>query len=372
MNLKQDILKGKGNVILTIKNNPGLYEEQILWAIDNNISWDLQSDGTKSEYIYDMIINNGKQEQFLNHIISSINIYNKDIWQFCKLIYLLSNFYQDGNEQALVILKQSYDNLLLYLMKLNERPSDYFYERDNFEDLAILLAVSKEKYLEIKEDINKLLELEIYTEDDFNIFLSLYNNSKFKRIKFKEDNNIYTFEQYFKGEIKSYTFINYLENKNIKDVSYGVKYFSHENSKEKELAIELYQCIKCEAALNWAIDHINQENKNDLLPIIIINYKTKNKQLILDYLKSYDLNYEHFDDLHGIISLTLTYKRLPSEFYQFIYNNSYCGFCKYNAFLYLVKRNAISKETLEEALYDANIDIRKTAKRKLKKRCENV
>lgn len=106
-----------------------------------------------------------------------------------------------------------------------------------------------------------------------------------------------------------------------------------------------------------------QKYKSDetAIEILLSNYRTTDKSFILSALNEFSVDYDEESGWHGIVMHILKVKdfgiHLPREFYNWIYENSLCSFCRENAVRYMGKRHWLSQKVLTECLYDSNDDI---------------
>ena len=76
MSFRQNILRGLGKCYVDIlkSNNKEVFREDLLYAALNPISYDTFFEGTKSWYLYNLILNMDDTEYFENKIIEKLNI----------------------------------------------------------------------------------------------------------------------------------------------------------------------------------------------------------------------------------------------------------------------------------------------------------
>ena len=97
---------GKCFLTLTIDKNINKYKDIVLWGCLNNLSYDNQCEGTRSDYVYNLLKIYNDEEYFVNPIIEKFNkvSYIND-HLFSHLSELVRNFAMDGNEKAKIALE---------------------------------------------------------------------------------------------------------------------------------------------------------------------------------------------------------------------------------------------------------------------------
>ncbi len=398
---KDLLLMGSGRCYLAVRQNPKRYEDILLWACKNVISYDQQSCGTHAEYLYSLHTCYPSTARFLNCAVSvftSLPARKDEL--FSQLAELLVCYANDGAKAAKTALWEKYESLYARLKERKRRASRRFYELENYEKLCILLAQGND-FFKIAEDVGNLLSQgKPYVLEDFDqfFFLTCKPHKKALRLrgksnpafalllkgylaeeklfkKFKatsqkpqtNEGDRYAFDELFNenSRLPKFKIFRYLsENPSLLDFDKLLSY-AKEEGYARDLAIEIMQEFPHEKALIWALERISQENVYDLLPVLLVNYRPKRKRLILTLLRSLSYSFDSDEDWHSVISAILDMRlhgiRAPKEFLYFAYERNYCSFCRYYAVKELKRRRLLTEEIRAELPYDANEDTRALA-----------
>lgn len=135
---------------------------------------------------------------------------------------------------------------------------------------------------------------------------------------------------------------------------------SHEKLRENAFGV-LINC-QSEEVRAYALELLaNRTHMTYAIEMLLCNYKTEDKQLLLDELYKIRADYKDGSDWHGIGSHILDVKdqniKLPKEFFFYIYETTLCSCCREYAVLDLSKRRLMTKEMIEECRYDSNHSI---------------
>ncbi|MDE5777040.1 MAG: hypothetical protein K2I10_00805 [Lachnospiraceae bacterium] len=165
---KESVVCGLGRAVMHLQQtgNKEKYRDIVLWACRKNISYDVQCEGTRGVYVYDLICCYEDRQPFLDAVIDKFESCRRDSWDFNHYCALLGCFADDGSEQAWDVLWKRYCVMkreLLYKRKMDNR----LLER--FEILAITICTGEpEVAVRVMKNIASLMELNhLYEWADF-------------------------------------------------------------------------------------------------------------------------------------------------------------------------------------------------------------
>ena len=176
------MIRGLGRCAVALKTGGdiGKYKDIVLWGCLNNVSYDVQSEGTRSDYIYALTTYFNDESYFLEPCLSAfecVSMRKDDLFaHYCEL---LRAFAVGGNEMAKNALLAKYDSILNTLLA-KKRFRGYDFDRDNFERLCLALsALDFDAYLlKIACDMGRLFrENKRYTGQDFDWFMSALDDN---------------------------------------------------------------------------------------------------------------------------------------------------------------------------------------------------
>lgn len=151
------------------------YREIVLWGCLHNISFDVQFEGTRAPYLYELLRMFRDDEYFAEPLAKAFLKTKSDGgWHFNHYADLLRCFASDGNKTACAALCEKYDSLYNKLLK-SRGGADFGFAKENFETLCINIIIlgGGNKFFEIAVDIGRLLSKgESFERYDFEWFYS--------------------------------------------------------------------------------------------------------------------------------------------------------------------------------------------------------
>ena len=142
--------RGLGKCALSLKDDLARkqFYKTVLNACTKDISYDLQSEGTKARFVFNLISFYPDASPFIEHTIDAFNkLEHSKLDDFLHVSELLSLFAKDGNTKCKNALIEKYEQLLSTL-KGKKYATGYDYARDKAEQLAIfLLQIDGEQML---------------------------------------------------------------------------------------------------------------------------------------------------------------------------------------------------------------------------------
>lgn len=109
------------------------------------------------------------------------------------------------------------------------------------------------------------------------------------------------------------------------------------------------------------------ESDTELLELFILNYKSKDEELIVSALMRLPVGDEHAHDF-GMSILAIgknNYSSALSTMFEWVYEKNPCAICRRRAVEWLIEAKTIKPQIAHECLYDANEDIQNLAKQLL-------
>lgn len=155
------------------------YREIVLWGCLNNLSYDIQIEGTRTEYVYELVAAYDDDEYFLTPLIDKfLKSSNKEFRNFAHYCDLLCCFGWDGNKAAVDALHKKYDEI--YPMLLKKRKTDkHDFTRINFERVSNVIVSLEgiDAFIKIATDMGNLfLQNSKYDGFDFEWFYVCFKN----------------------------------------------------------------------------------------------------------------------------------------------------------------------------------------------------
>lgn len=154
---RQYMLCGHGRCFSLISQNKELYRETVLYGCLNDITYDLQCEGSRAQFMYNLALEYDDYDYFLNAVIEKFRspIVNEDWHIINHLVDILDYFAQDNNDKSAEnAIEAKYHELYDKIMTL--RWSKKAHEiQQCYEYLAIVVLQSSdfERAIEIFRDI---------------------------------------------------------------------------------------------------------------------------------------------------------------------------------------------------------------------------
>ncbi len=337
--------RGLGRVYLEVKKDPKACLPLMRWAAYSPTAFDEQCEGTRAPYIYGLFKLYDDPTPFLEKTADKLYETAPNDPAFNYLVELLAIAAGDNSLLAWQALEDAFDNLYLTLVAIKERPDDFFPERDALEVLCLYLA--KHKVYTPGELSKKLRDLisenPLFTEEDFDQFFELYVSPPIDRTPF-------------------------VLSKQKKDLPPDID--------------ELIADAENKEADDWvrlsAIHHLTdlEDERVHALALRLIDEDPQDGVILLaaNYQESDEENFVHnvkrvYCDLHdgqnwhamhlAVLSMREDHGKLPPlEALYHIYEYTYCSCCRHRAVKELAVQNALTREILAEAIYDADFDTR--------------
>jgi hypothetical protein len=413
---RRSIRNGTGESILILKDNPNQdFDQTINDACMRNLAYDPQCEGTRSEYLLEIISLSKNKAQIIENIISRLQVSKNDDWDTLQLLELTKNLALTGNEKAKLSLYERYKNNLN--PKYDFVETEALVDIDGFKGLCFSMEVIGQ-YLGINPD---------FWVDDF--LLSHFKECFPQTNIEKELQEMANKNQYIKAyldcediqkwlgnctsnpktrEIKNYSYkevselirtgkrfpITVGKRMNLEDIAKLVKDFERNESKQlnepylrafiytaypgniKHIISFLYSDNETE--VHFAVSVLSQIKSNSIRIVIensSVNFLKNKVRLLVENYLDIDMNIllniaeiiKDEDDIHCFVSDVIkvfeNHKiEKPSRLINKLYGINNCSLCRESMVEILISSDDISKDILSELFFDSDLDIRQQAK----------
>ncbi|MDE7330608.1 MAG: hypothetical protein K2N30_05975 [Clostridia bacterium] len=323
------LLRGQGRCLSAVMENPLKFSDIVLNACKSEISFDAQSEGTRSLYMCEIIKCYPDPSPFIGAAADSLKSAKSDgRWLILYLAELLGFFAADGCETARNALWDKYGGLYGELLNTDNPPEGCFNALGDFESLALVLFGESKSFYKIAEDIGR-----VYREKSFiggGDFAWLWISKGKKRLRGLESRA----------------------------------------KKSENIAAYLRASLEEERAEEELINSAQKSKLASPAPERKVKLQ-EDVGLLIEKAKSVPVCFDDTTGWHGIFLSVIEAEskgaKVPAEVLRYIYENNYCSFCRESVLRLMSKRGLVTREILEECGLDCNYDIRRFAKSKLKK-----
>ena len=403
------LLQGRGSCFLAAKADPERYRDEVLWACRELVSFDTQCEGSRAWLIYKLVQLYPDRTPFVKAACDAlISCPSDGSWRVFSLAELLELFFQDGDETAWKALMKKYRQLYHEIRYIGPPEDSIFWAaRNDYEQLAVVLGWNRDHCTEIARDMGRLsLETEWCKDWPFDWFYD-GKTRKYLRSLTKAAGsdpllaeflrvNESSWQDLFAPRPKKRTRLPYhCQDQDLIDAAVRT-YLSASTPEEKvkalnafhwtpypgdpspiiadtqsdhePLRIAAWNClgdIRHPLVREYALRHLDT---CEGFAAFCANYEKTDKQLLLDRLRSVELDFEENTTWHGDQMAVRKMKNPPKEALQYIYNTTFCAWCRWCTLEDMGKRRMLTNDLLEECLYDSNDDIRAYARRCLNRR----
>ena len=389
------------------------YKDIVLWGCLHSLSYDIQVEGTRAPYVYELTQLFDDDEYFIAAIVEKIkklsSRYHYD--QLSHLSNILSKFAKKGSREALdALLDQREKYLNALIGKRIFRGYDHI--RDYFEIISISIIPLVE-ISDLLSDFGRLfMENSHYNADEFDWFCICLENhygksrlSSLLKSESKENNLVSAFRDSYVKEIasknktvrrkRSPEDIEELADKLLaepdldekaeilfrlslkksvparihKDI---IEYSKSEHYELSESAIYTLTNCQSDAVHDFALSILDSDRKIHAIEMLLMNYRPEDDERLFSEIQKYKIDYDDAYNWHSVTSKIVTVYfsgvKLPRKYIMYVYNNTLCSYCRANAVESFSKRRMLTEEMAEECRYDSNGDIVKYINRYYKKR----
>lgn len=425
---KAAMLRGLGRCVIAVRQEPEKYRDIVLWACKRNIAYDAQSEGTRAWYIYTMANIYPDKETFINAAAEALKKYRPNGgWDLLHLIELLMFFAQDGYESARQAVEEKYQEILAIMFARKRRPNRMFHELWDLEHLGLVLTVDSTSSLRVAGDFGRLYREKRYMDDgDFAWFFESKSSQYRKTMEraARKDENIACFLQREQANIavrenlweqrkadpqekrtgvllsrwlakkadketveryalayreqtqpgaraealKAFTWCPYPDDPQIIIEDTDSDCGELQNTAWRALENIRHPAVRVFALNNTASGIRTPEN----FALLVTNYVPQDAKLLEDLMREL-IDEKDWDGVHtaGWDTYRAFHKDSgiphPKHLLPLLYEYNPCSCCRESALVYMSRHRMLTKEMLEECLYDSNDDIRRMAVKRLNK-----
>jgi len=421
---KAAMLCGLGRCVTAVQQEPAKYRDIVLWACKRNIAYDAQVEGTRSWYVYTMASTYPDKEPFIRAAAEALRQYHpKGGWDLLHLSELLMFFAMDGYTYAQQAVEEKYRELVAIMSARKRRPNRVFHELADLEQLGLVLTVGRTSFLRVAGDFGRLYQEKQYMLDgDFAWFFASKGDQYRKTMEraAQKDENIACFLQREQADIAareerwkqqktvppeqltSIRLSRWLA-KNADNAMLERYALAYRAQPQPELRAEMLgaflrcpypddplpimedtrsACEKLQNAAWRALENLRHPAVRDFalenaangihtpenFALLVTNYMPKDGPLLEKLLRALIASRD-WDGVHaaGMDIHRAFYSGIPrpKHLLPLIYAYTPCSHCRESAIRYLSKHRMLTKEILEECLYDSSYDIRKYAAKRL-------
>lgn len=424
---KEAMLRGLGRCVITVRQNPEKYRDLVLWACKRNFAYDAQSEGTRSWYTYAMANVYPDKETFISAAAEALKKYCPNgSWDLLHLSELLMFFAQDGYKSAQQAVEEKYQEILATMFVRKRRPNRVFHELSDLEQLGLVLTVDSNSFLRIAGDFGRLYREKKYMCDgDFAWFFSSKGGQYRRTMEAaaRKNENIACFMKREQADIDAQERFRQQRTEKPEDNLTGfrlsrwlakkadsetVERYAHDYQKQtvpeaKAKALEAFtwcpypgdpspiledtlsvdeklrrtawqalENLRHPAVRDFAHNNATKGNRTfENFALLVTNYIPEDAMLLESILKDL-ISKKNWDEIHAAgMDVRRAFRRdsvipHPKHLLPLLYEYTPCSFCRESVLVYMSKHRMLTKEILEESLYDSNDDIRRMAAKRLR------
>ncbi len=355
---KNFMLAGHGRCFRLLEHHHEEYKDLILYGCLHDIAFDLQCEGSRSQFMYNLVLEYDNYHEFMNPVIEKFlsEEVNTDWHLMHHLLDLLELFAFDTHDKkAEQALKDKYQQM--YEIIMTRRHSLYIHELlQNFELLCACLMQNFDfdSALQIFRDIGAyfLRKKHIPDEDLHFRFESFWFWTKEKypvRTLYRQIRKAAGTSK----EIRRFQRVMCVPEKKYKP---GKR-------RQKPESVQPDTGTERLSALEILKNHYDE----DALETLISCYRPEDKNILLENLNHVIIDRETFLGWHSITIEILNQAEknaaVPDEALLWIYENSQCACCRRDAVKVMKKRLILTDSMTEECLLDCSGDIRGLAEK---------
>ena len=405
--------RGTGEAYLIAKENPTIdFSTYIIKGALRNFAYDGQSENSRAQYIFDLILLSDKKEKIRKAILKGLATEKEDTWSLTHLFDLVKLYAQQGD----IIAKRAiYDRFLNHPIDHSDWVGyQEIIELDGFKGLVCIAKKfgkmieqnpenwqtssiinhfqDKNPQIEAKKELNKLAKSNKYIDLYLKNIKKTEKNWKNNKPKPSQFNDI--IDEILQSKYYlSYRRSKELTEKELNRISH--KLLLEKDSSNKEKLIEIFTEHKFPLdsyfILNLAKQRANSKNRITEFAISALKFLKSNeiRQFLLDKLTKTN-HPEHFVDIfvsnykygdfiflkdiaqniknkHTIESLARSYVDIFTanktkeckEPLEVLYGKMNCGIHRHSIIEVLIDNNILSDKLKEEIRYDSYLETRK-------------
>lgn len=405
------LLQGRGRCVQAVREDPEKYREEVLWACRELVSFDTQCEGSKAWFIREMVRCYDDPEPFVQAACDALRECPSDGgWRLFCLAELLEWFFRDGHIAAWRALMDKYRQLYHELLHVGP-PEDCFIwsAKGDYDGLCVILSWCRDHYLEIARDIGRLF-VETEWSDGWD-FAWLYHTKGDRYRKALEraaerDEYVAAYIRVHEEAVRE-SEAQMRERKRTRlprrdadpeEISRAVeRYLAAETTEERAAALDAFwvcpypgepgpvisdACSENEGLRDaaWRVLAHTQhpdvrsfalemlEREDDAFGVLAANYREADEERLMARLRAEPVDFACNTWWHRYQLDVLNMKKQPKAALQYIFDATYCSCCREHALSMMGKRRMLTRELLEECVFDSSDDIRSYARRALRRR----
>lgn len=414
---KRYMCQGHGRCYTHLRDSKNIakYKKVVLWGCLNDMSYDIQVEGTRAAYVYSLTKFFSDKDYFLVPIIKKLDNLKKSKYVYNELAYLsdlLTLFALEGSREALdALVRKRAEYFEAIIAKRSFRGYDYL--RDQYERICVSMLDIVDP-LEIISELGHLfIENKHYNSDEFDWLCfrigEYYGKSRLKSLlkkKAKGNTNIAAFyDSYLENDVPmpvhektrkklsdvevedlADRFLAETDSNKKADILFSITFkriippriHNHviecTRSDDFQLSENAFYALtycQSDAVHDFALSILDGERKTEAIEMLLMNYRPEDDERLFDEIQNYKIDYKSDYDWHSVVSkiniATTNGVRLPKKYLMHVYNNTLCSYCRCNAVEALGKKRWLTDEIKDECRYDTNDDIIKYINRYHKK-----
>ena len=416
---KRYMQMGLGRCYLQLRGAEDIerYREVVQWGCLHNLAWDTQSEGTRAQYVYDLVRCFPDPASFLPAVLQQferIGSAHGGGYTLAHYIALLQCYARDGYAEAKQAIWQRYRKQLDVVSRRRKHVYYFDYEIEILDRTAMaLLSLEGEAVCRtLAQDYDRLLGIGLYNDLDFEWILQdiVYNHidlytallqqeedctHRFCRALLRANKNKERLERLLAGENVDFDddpIEDPHETTHIEAEDEGQTVEQPVDQAKQALLNDLEQApdkFDFDDLVHWAAQgdedvaqaalyalfrykspiaapyvlQILRQGPNDWygLALILQNYRDMYRDDLLAALYRQPVSYQN-GDWHMALGAILDAEEnrpLPPEFLLVVYERSLCSGCRAEAVRYLDKHGLLTPDLAAECAYDSNKEIRR-------------
>jgi hypothetical protein len=406
------IKRGTGEAHLLMKAHPEIdFSNEICKAARKNFAYDVQCEGSRAEYVWELILLSGQKEKIRKAILDGIETEIEDSWALDQLFDLAVLFTKQGDKKFHdAIYKRFYKKIMLGSVDLGK---DQILEMDGLEGLKFIaetIGKALEADPEIYEDSATVddfqqanPEIKVYEELDKaaekNKFIKIYlEKIRIKREPIpaskKPEFNYETITEKIKNNERFYLGLRAAQVSEIDIKKLADDFLKEKNKLRQEKYLRIFDRVKfpydyqpvfilakgkysstnslienaCDALRyfsgndirEFALKKLSKSNCPDVyMNLLVSNYVEGDYKL----LKSIAEKHSDPEMIHRLVySFIRIYEANPTpeckEPLEAIYNKLTCGLHRTDILEILIQNNVLSEKIKEEIQFDSYEEVR--------------
>lgn len=346
------LLAGHGRCFAMLWEDPEQYREQILQACTHDFSFDLQCEGSRALFVFNLVMQYEDCRPFLYAAIRKFlaREIDEDWHEIAHLGDLLCLFAEDGEATAQAALEQKYHDLYLSLMtgRFSARAARLI---DSLEYLAILLVEQQD--WKCTEQILS----------DIGAWYIRRRRADAQDLKWR----FHWLFDVVKREYGESTVNERLLSASSKELRcfYRVQMLPDEprtrTQRRRKRADAVLSADEIQNVHDLAINALQKAPDSEAIEQLLQFYQPGDDALLMPCLDALPITQDNHTGWHDVTLAILNKEErehLPDELLLWIYERSLCSCCRKDAVQILLERGSFPDACWKECRWDCNTDIR--------------